>query len=530
MRSDFVVTNETAPVVAEICARLDGLPLAIELAAARIRIFPPQPLLARLGNRLRLLASGPRNLPGRQQTLRDAIAWSYELLNAEEQTLFARLSVFAGGFTLAAAEVVCGDGLADALSEPQPSEDEKLGELAQWGQHAPVLQVALAADDIAPLLDSLTSKSLVRQQTLDGEARFTMLETIREFALERLVANGEEQAVRWRHAWHYSIWHLLLPSGVQSSAAHKERNRELDNFRAVFHWSIASGRPLPALALLGHFEFWGDHMAESLRWLDQVLAAGAPPSHALASAWYTKTFVLMLSNQAVASHTALDTYWDVADELRAGMAEEDPFWRHWQYGWAGLGEGNLEDVERHFSGFVEIAAAGEGDPRSRWAALALGWYWTIAGNMDAAYDYSAQALEGQRHEEPMWAADQLCLLGMIAQQRGELRRAIEHLTEGLAWAQRLDAKRTITVALAGFGGVALAAGELVRAARLFGAVEGLQERSGGFESAERHVHRLNVAALRKRLDSETLEASWTEGRAMDWDEVVELALRDTPVG
>lgn len=129
----------------------------------------------------------------------------------------------------------------------------------------------------------------------------------------------------------------------------------------------------------------------------------------------------------------------------------------------------------------------------------------------------------------MWAADQLCLLGMIAQQRGELRRATEHLTEGIVWAQRLDSRRTITVALAGFGGVALAAGELVRAARLFGAVEGLQERSGGFDSAERHVHRLNVASLCERLDPETLAARWAEGRALDWEGAVELALSNTSV-
>jgi predicted ATPase/class 3 adenylate cyclase len=528
VRSDFIVTNETAPIVAEICARLDGLPLAIELAAARIRIFPPQPLLARLDNRLHLLASGPRNLPGRQQTLRNAIAWSYELLNAEEQALFARLSVFAGGFTLGAAEAVCGDGLADALSTPGTNEDEKLRELAEWGQRTPALQVALAASDIAPLLESLTSKSLVRQQTVNAEARFTMLETIREYALERLVASGEEEAIRWRHAWYYSTWHIQLPSGVQSSAAHNERNRELDNFRAVFLWSASIGQPLPALALLGHIEYWGDHMAEGLRWLDLVLAADATPSHALASAWYTKAFVLLLSNQAAAAHTALDTYWRVTDELRAGAAEGDTFLRHWQYGWVGLGEGHLKEVERHFSKFAEIAAAGEGDPRARWAALALGWYWTIVGDMDAAYDYSAQALEGQRREEPMWAADQLCLLGLIAQQRGELRRAAEHLTEGLDWAQRLDSKRTITVALAGFGGIALTEGDLVRAARLFGAVEGLQERSGGFDSAERHIHRLNVAALRERLESEILEASWAQGRALDWEAAVELALHEEP--
>src|SRR5262245_47692373 len=160
VRPDFAITTENAPAVAEICARLDGLPLAIELAAARSKLFPPKALLARLGNRLALLTGGPRDLPHRQQTLRDAIAWSYDLLDVAEQALFARLGVFVGGCTLETAQAVLSD------------DDRTDGEVA----------VFIRSDTIPDGLVSLLDKSLLKQsEGADGEARFTMLETLQEY-------------------------------------------------------------------------------------------------------------------------------------------------------------------------------------------------------------------------------------------------------------------------------------------------------------------------------------------------------------
>ena len=176
VKPDFRVDNANAPAVAEICVRLDGLPLAIELAAARIKLFPPQAMLARLGRRLELLRGGARDMPERHQTLRQAIAWSYDLLEAGEQALFRRLAVFARGCTLEAAEAVC-QAVHDPAAGPGPS-----------------LEVL---DGVASLLD----KSLLRQQEqASGEPRFRMLETIREYGLECLTASGEEPAVRRAHA------------------------------------------------------------------------------------------------------------------------------------------------------------------------------------------------------------------------------------------------------------------------------------------------------------------------------------------
>ena len=179
VRPDFRVDNDNAPAVAEICVRLDGLPLAIELAAARIKLFPPQAMLARLGRRLELLRGGARDMPDRHQTLRQAIAWSYDLLEASEQVLFRRLAVFARGCTLEAVEAVC-----QAVHDP----------VAGPGQSLEVL------DGVASLVD----KSLLRQQEqASGEPRFRMLETIREYGLECLTASGEEPAVRRAHADYY---------------------------------------------------------------------------------------------------------------------------------------------------------------------------------------------------------------------------------------------------------------------------------------------------------------------------------------
>ena len=170
MKPDFTVTNENAPAVAEICHRLDGLPLAIELAAARIKLLAPQAMLSRLERRLPLLTGGARDLPERQQTLRHAIDWSYNLLDDQAKSLFRRLAVFAGGWTLEAAEQVCnldGDLGAEVLNE----------------------------------LEELSDNSLVKQaEAVDGEMRFGMLETIREYALERLNDSGEGDRVRQAHA------------------------------------------------------------------------------------------------------------------------------------------------------------------------------------------------------------------------------------------------------------------------------------------------------------------------------------------
>ncbi len=250
IRPDFMVTNENAPAVAEICVRLDGLPLAIELAAARIRALPPQALLRRLDERLDLLTRGAADAPARQQTLRAAIDWSYALLSEGEKRLFRRLSVFAGGWDLDAAEAVCdfdgtlGIGVLDGIS-------------------------------------SLIENSLVREQDdPEGEPRFSMLESIREYSHERLADTEEAQAVRRRHA---EIFLALAERAdrdfvgeeivLDDDPAQRLAN-DLPNLMAALQWALDDGESVFALRFMASAYlawFFLGRVTEGHSWLSRVL-------------------------------------------------------------------------------------------------------------------------------------------------------------------------------------------------------------------------------------------------------------------
>jgi predicted ATPase/class 3 adenylate cyclase len=272
VRPDFAINNDNAPAVAEICYRLDGLPLAIELAAARIAILTPQAMLARLQNRLKLLTSGARDLPARQQTLRGAIDWSYDLLGVEERKLFRRLAIFAGTFTLEAAEEVAG------AAGMNPGSWVK-----KYLREAPLPQ-SLSPLDIEVLdgLSSLAAKSLLRQveesdDSSSGEPRFTMLSTIREYGLERLEEAGELQDIQWNYAAFFAtliekvVPNLMGPEAYKFSTALK---RDHDNLRAVFDWLMEQGEGDLALLATGALTFYWDItdlINEGRRWGDEVL-------------------------------------------------------------------------------------------------------------------------------------------------------------------------------------------------------------------------------------------------------------------
>lgn len=256
-RPDFAITNENAPAVAELCRRLDGLPLAIELAAARSTLFSPEAMLARLGSRLQLLTGGPRDVPARQQTLRNTIAWSYDLLTASEQTLFRRLCVFIGGSTLDAIAAVC----------------TAAGDLEL---------------DIVDGLASLVDKSLLWQDaTTSREPWFLMIETIREYGLEQLERSGEAQATRRAHA--HSYLQLAEQSEPHLWGGAQEQwldrlEQEHDNLRVALAWHIGQGEGVAAaLRMAGRlWRFWDvrGHWTEGLQWLEQALSgpAGAAPA------------------------------------------------------------------------------------------------------------------------------------------------------------------------------------------------------------------------------------------------------------
>jgi predicted ATPase len=516
--SHFALTNENASAVAEICQRLDGLPLAIELAAARSRFFAPPALLARLGQRLALLTGGPRDLPARQQTLRDTIAWSYHLLDAREQTLFAQLGVFAGGFTLAAAELVCGNRPFVEVIAEQLIQNTVLHELVGWSRQAPTRKQALPTTEIAALLESLCIKSLVKLDPGDGETRFTLLETIREYALERLTESSEEQAVRWRHAGYYAM--LVASADKQGPHWLTRLERELDNMRAALSWATESGEALPGL-IIGDFWLWGERAHEGRRWLEVLLARPLPDTAVVAEAWYSAMALAFFNHDYTAARTALDQ----CSRIEAALGKPK-HWRDYARGMFAVADGDHATAESLFADFL----AGERATLNRdlelgYGTLELGTCKLMAGDPVGAKALFREGLAYFRSIDQHTAmVDALVKLGHATRQQGQLDEAASSFAEGLELARHAGYRHGVTGALAGMAALALNRGALDRAARLCAAAEALLEITRGLDPDEHVLYERTIAALRADLDPPTLAACWAEGRALDWEQAVTYAL------
>lgn len=462
----FALSAVNADAVAEICRRLDGLPLAVELAAARAGVAGPGFLLEQLRHRLPALASGPRDCPARQRTLKDAIAWSYDLLTPQEQSWFRRLAVFAGGFDLEAAAELVG------------------------------LTVAEAVEPLAALLDQ---SLVVRQhEKPSGELRFTMLETIREFARERLAIAGEEEETRERHAAYYL--HVLdrldqlhaLP-GDQSWLGHVAP--EQDNLRAALEWFVVRGNTEALNALSASlFKFWlpRAQLSEGCRWLTRAMAHDEGVSALLRSRVRSAAgFLALLQGDYEAAGTLLDDGLTLAREAGDTFRIAQALLRRGVLA-ARLGELDLattltEEAERAARG-VEAEAAGQ-----LLAGIALGnrgYFALMQGATDVATALLEEAVLQQRVSGGAWGLSiALCDLGIARVQTGRVVEAATCLVEALAlsWALRdaMHAART----LRGFAAVAVRARQLTAAARLLGAADGLDDRIG----ATRYERDRNIA-------------------------------------
>jgi predicted ATPase/class 3 adenylate cyclase len=297
VRPGFEVTNENAPAVAEICVRLDGLPLAIELAAARIRVLTPQAMLGRLGDRLGLLSAGARDLPARQQTLRGAIAWSHDMLEENDRELFARLSVFVGGAGLDEIESVCSGEGGDTLDG----------------------------------LTSLTEQSLVREaEGVEGEARFTMLETIREFAIEQAKERGQWDALRERHAGTFAALAHEASGQVMGKGSRASLDRldlEHDNLRAALAWCMEHDTESALRLCHDLWRFWQrrGHLAEGLERAEAALAlpdaAAHPEARADALSAAAGLAYWRADTERARSHYAAEIEARTALGDRSGLAE-----------------------------------------------------------------------------------------------------------------------------------------------------------------------------------------------------------------
>ena len=502
VRPGFTLTAENAAAVAAICRRLDGLPLALELAAARIKVLPPAALLARLEHRLQVLVGGAQDLPERQRTLRSTLAWSYELLSAKEQALFRRLSVFAGGCPLEAVEAV-GRG-ADT-----PEED------------------ALA--HVAELVD----KSLLRQEH-DGALRFGMLETIREYGLEQLAASGEMEEVRRRHAAHYLA--LAEPAAPELTGPHQAEwlarlETEHDNLRAALSWGREQAEPEIGLRLGGAlWRFWEmrGHLSEGRRWLDAVLGgSGDAPASARATALSgagTLAFRQGDYGQATALHEeALALRRELGDKRGIASSLND-------LGNVACDQG---DYGRARALHEEALALRRELGDMRGIASSLNNLGNVAhdqGDYGRARALHEEALALSRELGDTWGiALSLNNLGHVAREQGDYARATALYAECLTLCRDIGDKYIATFCLEGLAATVCAQGQLRRAARLFGVAAATRHQIGlPLTPIERPRYERLVAAVRTQLDEETFAAAWAAGAALSLEQAIAEALSDEP--
>jgi predicted ATPase/transposase len=470
----FALTDEGAATVAAICARLDGLPLAIELAAARVRLLPPEALLRRLrglpagadghGGALALLTGGARDLPARQQTLRDTIAWSYDLLSAGEQALFRQLAVFAGGFTPAVAAAVVD------MPDTEPS-----------AGHAPATRAPGAPQRARELrlldgLGALLDQSLLRQEadTDDGEPRFTMLETLREFAWERLAATGGLERVQARHAAAFLALAEAAGPGLRGPEGRRwtERlEREHDNFRAALTW-CRDAAVVTGLRLVGAlYWFWArrSELGEGRTWAEALLvaaaAAGPAPADALAGALLCAAGLAWLQEDHAAARAHAERGVALARHAgdQAGTAHALAV-----AGLAARKQRDLAAARAHGTESLALFRAAGDEWGTAFALFCLGLTARDDGEADTARALYQESLARFRALGDDWGmALPLSELGVLAFRSGDFVTARPYLEEGVALFRELGDKRDAALWLPYLGEIARAEGDLARAAACY---------------------------------------------------------------
>jgi predicted ATPase/DNA-binding CsgD family transcriptional regulator len=496
----FALTNENSAAVAEICLRLDGLPLAIELAAARMKLLSPEQLRERLSDRLTILGRDARDAPERHQTMRAAIAWSYDLLSTSEQALFRRLSVFAGTFSLEAATALFAD-------------DEREAQSAVFA-------------GIASLID----KSLLdRADGPADEPRFAMLETIRAFGQEQLEACREEEAIRARMAaWYVN---LMEPSTAEVFGPAQRQwqglyEAEHDNLRAVLAWAIDRGEAETAQRLVASvIRFWyvRGYFTEGRSWAERSLACGPTPrgirARALASAgWMVsehgdnqRAIELQTEGLALAREVG-DAQWVAWTALVLGMSLED--------------QGRFADAEALQEEALTIWRSLGNVTEQAFSLNVLGLTLFEQGAIDRAAAAFEEALRGFRqHGNAYGAGYVLTNLAKIARMRGDYPRATALFVESLRARWEFGDKMGIEGCLRGLARIAVLANQLERAARLFGAAEALRETVGAASLRHHLRHDQAIDQVRAGLGDVRFAEAWAAGRALPLHDAVAEALQ-----
>lgn len=543
VKPDFRITPDTAPAVAEICYRLDGLPLAIELAAARIKLLPPRAMLARLEHRLEFLTGGARELPARQQTLRNAIAWSYDLLNEEEQKLFRQLSVFVGGCTLDAVEAVSGDHQAG------------LSLLDQFG--------------------SLLDKSLLREvEGISDEPRFVMLELLREFGSDQLKTSDEQEITRDRHTRFFLALAERAESKLESADQLDWINRmeqEHDNLRAALEWSkTAEGAGDLCLRLAGALGlFWEarGYFSEGRERLSATLATEAAQGRTAERAKLLARAAELAYRQSDYAATvelaeeSLSIYREVGDkqgiasvliklgnaateagdyETASGFLEEAlSIWQELHdkhgtaralisLGWAALRPGDYQLANKRLEAALVISRELE-DTRSIGFELSgLGEVALRQGDYGRATQLLEESLELRRQLGNKWGVGvSLGTLGWVAIRERDWKRALARLGESLEVRQEIGDKGGSAWCIERLAEVAVAQGDPEKAVRLLSAAAALRISIGSvIDPVDQQEYQNRRAALRKELGQERFAAHWEEGRALSLEQAVAYALAE----
>ena len=513
----FALDENNAAAVVEICRRLDGLPLAIELVAPRVRHLALPELLDRLGRRLPLLTGGSRDQPSRLQTMRNAISWGHDLLAPQEQLLVRRLAVFTGGFSLEAADQVAGEGPG------RPGEDDR------W------LDIPSVVDDLGTLIDASLLQTEIPSA---GTARYRMLETIREFALERLEASGEADQVRRAHAVYFlalaerNEFADLFPEGDQVLS---RLEAEHANLRAALGWFEEAGEAgmlLRLAAAVGRFWAAFGHYQEGHDWLERALShhgAAVDRAKALVALGYIKLYLGMDREAEPNLTEGLAGCRDQGNTLNVARALIGLGALATLEGDFGRGGALLEDclaaaqtvADRRQAGIVE-----------GWALINLAVIARALGDHGLAGDHLAGAYRRLRDAGDI-AGTIMALgdLGDLAREQGDHARALELYREALGLGRERTSTSGVTYAVEGVGMVAVAVGRSERGARLLGAAEALRERTGlRFRVVENQVAlEQAVTTACAALGEEAFATAWAAGRSLGPAPALEVALEPFPI-
>jgi predicted ATPase/DNA-binding CsgD family transcriptional regulator len=541
--SDFTLTGENGRWVAEICRQLDGIPLAIELAAARVRALSVDQIAERLDDRFHLLTSGSRTAPARQQTLAAALDWSYALLEEIERKILQRLSIFAGGATLEAAEAVCGGEEIDPYK-------------------------------ILDGLSRLVDKSLVVvERPESGETRYRLLETIRQYAKEKLIEAGETEVTKDRHLDYFIQWaeeaepHLngvdQLPWLVQYEAEH-------DNLRAALEWSrsdpVKGTANLRLAAASGRFWRLHGYLSEGRARLTTALTLtkNERTIHRARALTYSANLAYLRSeypDMHPLVEEALSIWREIGKEGKEGMAftldllgelstEEGDYvsgrvsfkeaieiYRElndlsgesdilMQFGWAAIRTGDYPHAEQHLEEFLNIARKMDDKTRLTYALSGLGEVALREGQIDRAISLLEQGLELSREHGDKWGTGTLLgSLGWVALRQKDFKQMRKVLRESLAIRMEISNKGGIAWCLEKLGEAAELEGEPQKAVNIFGCAAALRSPIGSvIDPADQPDYERVLAELRTTLGVEAFETAWSEGEVMELDDAIELAL------